>query len=63
MFIILPPIQEWSFPRFIDERGANRFTPRFHYHSGTNTEWLSVEQIRTLLREQVDPAFKPVGAA
>ncbi len=29
----------------------------FSYHSGRNTDWLSVPQIRTLIREQLDPSF------
>ena len=29
----------------------------FRYSSGTNTEWLSVEQLRELIRRHVDPAF------
>ncbi len=29
----------------------------FSYNSGRNTEWLTVEQIRALIREHVDPTF------
>ena len=32
----------------------------FAYNSGTNPEFLSVEQLRALIREHVDPAFQPV---
>ena len=32
----------------------------FAYNSGTNPEFLSVERLRELIREHVDPAFKPV---
>jgi hypothetical protein len=31
----------------------------FRYSSGTNTEWLGVEQIRELIRQHVDPKFTP----
>jgi UDP-N-acetylglucosamine 4,6-dehydratase (inverting) len=31
----------------------------FRYSSGTNTEWLSVEQLRELIRQHVDPTFNP----
>lgn len=31
----------------------------FAYNSGTNPEFLSVEQLRSLIREHVDPAFQP----
>lgn len=32
----------------------------FAYNSGSNPEFLSVEQLRVLIREHVDPAFVPV---
>ena len=32
----------------------------FAYNSGTNSEFLTVEQIRALIREHVDPTFAPV---
>jgi UDP-N-acetylglucosamine 4,6-dehydratase len=32
----------------------------FAYNSGTNPEFLSVEQLRALIREHVDPGFVPV---
>jgi len=32
----------------------------FAYNSGTNPEFLTVNQLRSLIREHVDPAFQPV---
>jgi len=32
----------------------------FSYNSGTNSEFLTVSQLRSLIQEHVDPAFKPV---
>ncbi|MDA7434758.1 UDP-N-acetylglucosamine 4,6-dehydratase (inverting) [Synechococcus sp. AH-601-J22] len=32
----------------------------FAYNSGTNPDFLSVEQLRELIREHVDPSFQPV---
>ena len=32
----------------------------FAYNSGSNPEFLSVEQLRALIREHVDPSFQPV---
>ena len=34
--------------------------PGFAYNSGSNPEFLSVEQLRALIREHVSPAFLPV---
>jgi FlaA1/EpsC-like NDP-sugar epimerase len=31
----------------------------FSYNSGRNDQWLTVEQIRSLIREHVDPNFVP----
>lgn len=58
-FIILPSTPEWSIPEFMQKHGAVKCAPRFHYDSGTNTEWLTVDQLRSLLREHVDPTFRP----
>jgi UDP-N-acetylglucosamine 4,6-dehydratase len=33
--------------------------PGFAYNSGSNPDFLTVEQLRTLIREHVDPAFVP----
>ena len=34
-------------------------TPGFAYNSGSNPEFLAVEQLRALIRQHVDPSFKP----
>jgi UDP-N-acetylglucosamine 4,6-dehydratase len=62
-YVILPSNPTWSVAEFMEKRGAKKCSPRFHYHSGTNTDWLDVEQIRALLRTHVDPAFQPVRAS
>ena len=46
--------------RYIDATGAQRVTPGFTYNSETNDRFLTVEELRTLIREQVDPALAPV---
>ena len=33
--------------------------PGFAYNSGSNPDFLSVEKLRELIREHVDPAFQP----
>ena len=37
----------------------NHVPPGFAYNSGTNPEFLTVQRLRSLIREHVDPAFKP----
>ena len=39
---------------------VNPVDPGFAYNSGTNPEFLSVEELRDLIREHVDPSFIPV---
>ena len=41
-------------------RDINLVKPGFAYNSGTNPEFLSVEQLRSLIREHVDSSFQPV---
>ena len=41
--------------------GSIEVDPGFSYNSGRNTEWISVVQMRELIRNHVDPKFKPVG--
>jgi UDP-N-acetylglucosamine 4,6-dehydratase (inverting) len=47
------------------EKYLNHFNgkevPRgFRYNSGTNTQWIDVDEMRGLIREFVDPGFEPI---
>jgi UDP-N-acetylglucosamine 4,6-dehydratase/5-epimerase len=57
-YAILPQSPTWSVKEFIEKNNAIKVTPGFKYNSGTNHAWLSVEQIRELIIEHVDPAFQ-----
>lgn len=57
-YVILPSISEWDVNEFIDAHDAHMCDPGFSYSSGTNTEWLSIQQIRELIRAHVDPTFE-----
>lgn len=39
--------------------GSKNVEPGFSYNSGKNTEWVSIEEMRYLIRTHVDPDFKP----
>jgi UDP-N-acetylglucosamine 4,6-dehydratase (inverting) len=56
-FVILPSMQLWDVDEFMQIFNGRRCPDGFSYNSGTNSEWLSVEQIRTLIRAHVDPTF------
>jgi FlaA1/EpsC-like NDP-sugar epimerase len=60
-FVILPSIPLWNVDEFTRTFGGSRCESGFSYNSGSNSEWLSVEQLRNLIKEHVDPAFTHEG--
>jgi FlaA1/EpsC-like NDP-sugar epimerase len=56
-FVILPSVNLWDTDKFIKEKNGKRCQLGFSYNSGANTEWLTVAEIRRLVREHVDPTF------
>jgi FlaA1/EpsC-like NDP-sugar epimerase len=46
--------------RYLKELKAKSVPTGFSYNSGTNSKFLSVEQIRSLIKIHMDPEFKPV---
>jgi len=56
-FVILPSMQLWDVEKFAAAFGGRRCTPGFRYSSETNTEWLTVEEIRDLIRQHIDSNF------
>lgn len=46
--------------RYINHFKAKQVNQGFKYNSGTNKEWVSVEQMRDLIIKYVDPNFKPI---
>ena len=59
-YAILP--SDGSVQRLYQAEGlqVNPVEPGFAYSSGSNPDFLSVEQIRDLIRQHVDPLFQPV---
>lgn len=56
-YAILPQSPGWNIDEYLVNRKAKKVEPGFEYNSGTNTEWLSVEQLRKLIRDYLDPNF------
>ncbi|HWW55900.1 MAG TPA: UDP-N-acetylglucosamine 4,6-dehydratase (inverting) [Sphingopyxis sp.] len=56
-FAILPPGDPDAIDRYCDRAGAKLVPAGFSYDSGTNEEFLSVDDIRSLIQQHVDPAF------
>jgi UDP-N-acetylglucosamine 4,6-dehydratase/5-epimerase len=57
-YVILPLAGNWELSDYIKAFNAKKVEEGFHYNSGTNTEWLSVDELRSLIRQHVDPNFK-----
>jgi len=61
-FVILPSIDLWDVENFISTFNGSLCTDGFCYNSGTNKEWLSVEQIRELITLHVNSSSSTNGS-
>ena len=59
-YAILPSGDESMRNRYVDATGAVPVESGFTYSSGTNERFLTVEELRALIRRHVDPNFQPV---
>jgi UDP-N-acetylglucosamine 4,6-dehydratase/5-epimerase len=57
-YIILPQSSNWSIGDFEKHFSAVKVPYGFAYNSGQNSEWVSVEELRKLIKEYVDPTFE-----
>ena len=60
-YTILPSKPKWKVDNFIAEHRAQKVEEGFAYNSGENTEWETVESLRSLIKEHVDPSFNVNG--
>jgi UDP-N-acetylglucosamine 4,6-dehydratase len=58
-YTILPSTHRWSLDDYVEQFKAVRVPDGFRYSSGSNTQWETVESLRQLIREHIDPDFKP----
>lgn len=56
-YVILPTTDFKNMDQYLSERSALPVAKGFYYNSGENEDFLSVEQIRSLIKEHVDPDF------
>ncbi len=56
-FVILPSTPLWDIEAYARSFGGKLCEYGFKYNSGTNTDWLSVDQLRSLIKKHVDPDF------
>lgn len=57
-YAILPTTPRWKVEDFKKEFNAQLVPRGFTYNSGENTEWETVESLRELIKEHVDPTFE-----
>ncbi len=57
-YAVLPTTGEHSANEFLKKHGGKAVEPGFSYNSGTNPDFLSVADLRKLIREHVDPTHE-----
>lgn len=57
-YVILPVVPNWNLDDWKKTFDAKAVPLGFKYNSGQNTEWLSVPQLRELVKKHVDPQFQ-----
>lgn len=58
-YVILPSVPNWNMEDYIAHFNAKKVEQGFSYNSGTNSEWVSVGEMRELIKQHVDPTFEP----
>ena len=56
-FVILPSVDLWDAKEYCEHFEGKRCEEGFQYNSGENTEWLTVNDIRELIKTHIDPSF------
>ncbi len=56
-YVITPSTPLWSIDDYLKAFDGKRAEMGFKYNSGTNTDWLTIDQLREQIREHVDPMF------
>jgi UDP-N-acetylglucosamine 4,6-dehydratase (inverting) len=59
-YAILPSAGFFSMEDYMERTGGTPVAPGFAYNSGSNEEFLTVEELRTLIRDHVDSSFSVV---
>ncbi len=59
-FAILPQVTNWDINNYVKHFNAKKVEVGFQYNSGTNSEWLSTDQLKQLITKYVDESFKPI---
>jgi len=53
-YVILPQVPVWDLDKYVQQNNAKKVEPGFKYSSDKNKEWVSVEDLRALMKEHLD---------
>jgi FlaA1/EpsC-like NDP-sugar epimerase len=56
-YVILPSITQWKINDYIETNNAKLVQPGFTYNSGTNPQRLTVQELRDMIAEHLEPNF------
>ena len=56
-YVIIPATHKWKIDDFMTTFNAEKVSEGFSYNSGDNEEWETIESLRKLIIEHVDPNF------
>lgn len=57
LFVMLPSVSNPRLNSYVANSSGTLCKQGFSYNSGNNTEWLTVEEIRQMISQHVDPSF------
>lgn len=57
-YVIAPSVPLWSHDDYCKKFHGKKVAQGFKYNSGTNPDFMTVEEIRSSIREHIDPAFQ-----
>jgi UDP-N-acetylglucosamine 4,6-dehydratase (inverting) len=57
-YVIIPSLPTWDKAEYIRRFSAKSVPMGFRYNSGENESWVSIDEIRSLIREHVDGSFE-----
>jgi len=60
-YVILPQTFRYTKEDYMEKMNAQAVPPGFEYNSGTNTDWLSVDEIRQLIKQHLYTDFTVNG--
>jgi UDP-N-acetylglucosamine 4,6-dehydratase (inverting) len=56
-YVILPSTPFFNLAKFVEDKSAVKVPEGFYYNSGENMDWETVDSLRKLIKEHVDPEF------